>query len=588
MAEHYQALLGDDEYAVFWRAKDRDAAGRLRAVVHGNGLTTHWHYNQATGTLDRIATGLLWENLRELDYQYDQHSNVIRRSDRTNDIEETFQYDRLDRLSLARVSSNTDPTEAYNHSTTYRYDLSGNITHKSDLGPYQYDQPYRLASAGSRHPNYRYDANGNVTSGGGRRLTWSSFNKPTRMSQGGATTSFSYGPERHRYRRIDQLEGQTTTRLYLGKRYEQISTGDRTTHKYFIYAGDQLAAIHFDEVDHRGDQSDYQTRYLHTDALGIIHMNGRIYDPELGRFLSADPTMQHPYSTQGQNRYAYVQNNPLKYLDMSGFGFLSKLWGGIKRSVKKVLSHPVVGIAVAAVAAYLTAGAAVNWFGGYASTGKAAAAAAAAAAGTAGATTALVAAGAVGGAVFGFIASGGDLKAALTGAITGAAFAYVGSLAQAGSWGTFETALAHGTVGGAGSELGGGSFKDGFVGAFFAAAVNPLIKNSWPIEIKGALRTLAGGTASRLGGGKFANGATSAAMAFLFNEVFHDAQEEANHYSRNAENDQFAKDNDLYMKDSLTISQVEDAGAYGMKQVSAGETKFHRYGEGNENNIKFH
>ena len=248
-------------------------------------------------------------------------------------------------------------------------------------------------------------------------------------------------------------------------------------------------------------------------------MNGRIYDPELGRFLSADPTMQHPYSTQGQNRYAYVQNNPLKYVDMSGFGFFSKLWGGIKRGVKKVLSNPVVAIAVAAVAAYLTAGAAVGWFGGYASVGKAAAAAAV---GTAGATTALVAAGAVGGAVFGFIASGGDLKAALTGAITGAAFAYVGSLAQAGSWGTFETALAHGTVGGAGSELGGGSFKDGFVGAFFAAAVNPLIKNSWPIEIKGALRTLAGGTASRLGGGKFANGATSAAMAFLFNEVFHD------------------------------------------------------------------
>ena len=250
-------------------------------------------------------------------------------------------------------------------------------------------------------------------------------------------------------------------------------------------------------------------------------MNGRIYDPELGRFLSADPTMQHPYSTQGQNRYAYVQNNPLKYVDMSGFGFLSKLWGGIKRGVKKVLSHPVVAIAVAAVAAYLTAGAAVGWFG-YSSIGKAAAVAAV---GTAGATTALVTAGAVGGAVFGFIASGGDLKAALTGAITGAAFAYVGSLAQAGSWGTFETALAHGTVGGAGSELGGGSFKDGFVGAFFAAAVNPLIKNSWPIEIKGALRTLAGGTASRLGGGKFANGATSAAMGFLFNEGLHEAQE---------------------------------------------------------------
>ena len=77
-------------------------------------------------------------------------------------------------------------------------------------------------------------------------------------------------------------------------------------------------------------------------------------------------------------------------------------------------------------------------------------------------------------------------------------------------------------MGGAGSELGGGHFKDGFVGAFFAATVNPLIKAIKSVEMKGALRTLAGGTASRLGGGKFASGATSAAMGFLFNDVLHE------------------------------------------------------------------
>ena len=92
---------------------------------------------------------------------------------------------------------------------------------------------------------------------------------------------------------------------------------------------------------------------------------------------------------------------------------------------------------------------------------------------------------------------------------------------MAGNWNRLGKALAQGAVGGAGSELGGGHFKDGFVGAFFAAAVSPLIKAIKSIEMKGALRTLAGGTASRLGGGKFASGATSAAMGFLFNEVLH-------------------------------------------------------------------
>ena len=88
--------------------------------------------------------------------------------------------------------------------------------------------------------------------------------------------------------------------------------------------------------------------------------------------------------------------------------------------------------------------------------------------------------------------------------------------------GYFESALAQGA---AGSELGGGRFKDGFVGAFFAVAVNPLIKAIKSIEMKGALRTLAAGTASRLGGGKFANGATAAAFASLFSELAQGAQE---------------------------------------------------------------
>jgi hypothetical protein len=54
-------------------------------------------------------------------------------------------------------------------------------------------------------------------------------------------------------------------------------------------------------------------------------MNGRVYDPELGRFLSADPLIQFAESTQGFDRYAYVGNSPLSYTDPSGHGLLSVL-----------------------------------------------------------------------------------------------------------------------------------------------------------------------------------------------------------------------------------------------------------------------
>ena len=53
--------------------------------------------------------------------------------------------------------------------------------------------------------------------------------------------------------------------------------------------------------------------------VGLIHMNGRVYDPELGRFISADPHIQFSADSQSYNRYSYVLNNPLKYTDPSGY-----------------------------------------------------------------------------------------------------------------------------------------------------------------------------------------------------------------------------------------------------------------------------
>ena len=47
-------------------------------------------------------------------------------------------------------------------------------------------------------------------------------------------------------------------------------------------------------------------------------MNGRMYDPVLGRFLTPDNFVQMPTSAQSFNRYSYCLNNPLKYTDPSG------------------------------------------------------------------------------------------------------------------------------------------------------------------------------------------------------------------------------------------------------------------------------
>ncbi|MFZ5757606.1 MAG: RHS repeat-associated core domain-containing protein [Pseudomonadota bacterium] len=61
------------------------------------------------------------------------------------------------------------------------------------------------------------------------------------------------------------------------------------------------------------------TLHEHLDAMGLIHMNGRAYDPLVGRFLSADPNVFHATNTQGFNRYSYVYNNPMSAVDPSGY-----------------------------------------------------------------------------------------------------------------------------------------------------------------------------------------------------------------------------------------------------------------------------
>jgi RHS repeat-associated protein len=61
------------------------------------------------------------------------------------------------------------------------------------------------------------------------------------------------------------------------------------------------------------------TMHEHIDEMGIINMNGRIYDPLIGRFMSADPTIPHPFMLKSFNRYSYVLNNPLRLTDPTGF-----------------------------------------------------------------------------------------------------------------------------------------------------------------------------------------------------------------------------------------------------------------------------
>ena len=61
------------------------------------------------------------------------------------------------------------------------------------------------------------------------------------------------------------------------------------------------------------------TDHEHLSEQELIHMNGRVYDHNLGKFISSDPVVQDAKNSQNLNRYSYVLNNPMSYVDPSGY-----------------------------------------------------------------------------------------------------------------------------------------------------------------------------------------------------------------------------------------------------------------------------
>jgi RHS repeat-associated protein len=84
----------------------------------------------------------------------------------------------------------------------------------------------------------------------------------------------------------------------------------------------------------------------------LVNMNGRLYDPALGRFLSPDPNIQSESDLQSYNRYSYVQNNPLRYTDPTGY-FLDSVSSVLDFSIMffAIVTCPYTGGAGCAVAA---------------------------------------------------------------------------------------------------------------------------------------------------------------------------------------------------------------------------------------------
>ncbi len=82
---------------------------------------------------------------------------------------------------------------------------------------------------------------------------------------------------------------------------------------------DEFGTIVMDWSAQSGTTDRGFTGHEHLDDIGLVHMNGRIFNPTLATFMQADPFVQDPGNLQNYNRYAYCFNNPLGCTDPSGY-----------------------------------------------------------------------------------------------------------------------------------------------------------------------------------------------------------------------------------------------------------------------------
>jgi len=361
---HLSAVKEGGGAFAYYTLNATDALGQEREVTLGNGLKEYRTFYPRTGRLNVLLTEPSGggTDVQHLTLTYDEVGNLKTRDDATIGIGEDFSYDSLSRLTSATVD--------YQSPTTASYSAAGNINSKSECGTYTYASRPHLVTGTTSCGSMSYDANSRMITRGSGEIDWFTYDQPSRIDDPTDTvySQFWYGPDRSRIKQYQSNTGATIT--YVGELFEYEDTSSTDTARYYVHAGSRVVAMvervgstNTTQYLHRDQQNSITkitssggsvtqslaydawglrrnastwaplpspfagshetergyTGHEHLDNVGLINMNGRMQDPRLGRFISADPFIQAPYHTQSHNRLSYVMNNPATLVDPSGF-----------------------------------------------------------------------------------------------------------------------------------------------------------------------------------------------------------------------------------------------------------------------------
>lgn|GEM_PF-1414165 len=289
-----------------------DAMGHPHDALYGNGAVSHSDYNGITKRLEGLKVDTFVPpsatlvHLLDNNYDYDNKGNIKTITDKLNKP--------IPPSSFTSDSYTTAPGHAHA------------ITPTDSSRVFHYDPNGNLDSYGQRTIIYDYDnmpatINNNVTftyDGSGTRVK--------KVGQYGVTIYFDKlyvctndYCDKHIYADDGLIAIKTAAQTFYHHRDHQGSTAavtrmDGTPAKSFAYDpfGGTPPDVSPPYLDYKytGQEQDRET--------GLYNYGARLYDPDLGRFLTPDSIVPDPEDPQSLNRFSYVRNNPINSVDPTG------------------------------------------------------------------------------------------------------------------------------------------------------------------------------------------------------------------------------------------------------------------------------
>lgn len=280
-----------------------DTQGRIKTLVNNKGGTSLSSYS----------------------YDYDFNGNIIEIYENTplGNRSSAYSYDKLNRLEVINRSDGS--------TVRYTYDLLGNRTTQED----------------TKSLIFSLEENAN---------NYDISNRLVDVAKGDITTSFAYSADGLRYKKTNENEtiqyhynvngqviAETNGRNVVEANYVR---GDRllvkneaTTGKsyYYLYNGHGDVVMMIDtnggivnqyQYDEWGNllvnQETVQNSFkyageIYDEESGLYYLRARYYDPGMGRFINEDTYEGDISNPLSMNLYTYVHNNPLIYIDPTGF-----------------------------------------------------------------------------------------------------------------------------------------------------------------------------------------------------------------------------------------------------------------------------